>query len=55
VTVWITSFWIVEKDAVLVVDNEFQPPVDGVAEAGPVAPKTCMLAELEMVCNGFVI
>ena len=36
-------------------DNEFQPPVDGVAEAGPVVPKTCMLAVLEVVCNGFVI
>jgi hypothetical protein len=55
VIVWLTSFWIVEKEAVFVVDNELQPPVDGVAEAAPVVPKTCMLAVLEMVCNGFVM
>ena len=36
-------------------DDELQPPVDGVAEAAPVVPKTCMLAVLEMVCSGFVI
>ena len=50
----LTSFWIVEKDAVLVVDNELQPPVDGVAEVAPVLPKDCMLAE-EVVCKAFVI
>ena len=36
------------------VDNELQPPVDGVAEAAPVLPKDCMLAE-EVVCKAFVI
>ena len=54
-TVWLTSFWIVLKDAVLVVDNELQPPVDGDAETAPVVPKECMLAVLEMECIGFVI
>ena len=36
------------------VDNELQPPVDGVAEAAPVLPKDCMLVE-EVVCKAFVI
>ena len=53
-TAWFISFWIVEKDAVLVVDNELQPPVDGDTEVAPVVPKDCMLAE-EVVCKAFVI